>query len=319
LLAATISAGATVDSGNIEVSAGAIATADASATEIAVDAAATSLPLPSNWLPPGVDERVPPVEPRAACMLSDVLQRVGKRIQEFVVNVDRYTATESLVHQSVNKWGLASESETRKFGYVAAIYEVKPGYFNVEEYRSVGEFPGEFPGGVETRGLPALALIFHPANVGNFDMTCEGLAQRSGGLAWQIHFRQRGDRPNTLKKDRVGAEGQSYAVAIKGRAWIAADNYQIVRLETDLIAPMQIIRLAADRAVVEYGPVHFRQRQLDMWLPQSADVYFDWQGHRVHRRHTFSDYMLFSIDDKQQLGDPAKEKQGAVKSALAPN
>jgi hypothetical protein len=46
-------------------------------------------------------------------------------------------------------------------------------------------------------------------------------------------------------------------------------------LET-LIAPMQMIRLAADRAVVEYGPVHFRERQLDMWLPQTADVYFDW-------------------------------------------
>ena len=110
-------------------------------------------------------------------------------------------------------------------------------------------------------------------------------------------------------------------MAIKGRAWTAADSYQIVRLETDLIAPIQM-RLTSDRAVVEYGPVHFRQRQLDMWLPQSADVYFDWQGHRVHRRHTFSDYMLFSIDDKQQIGDPAKEKQVAgssAKSALAPN
>jgi hypothetical protein len=122
-----------------------------------------------------------------------------------VGNVDRYTATESLVHQSVNKWGLAATSEARRFGYVAAISEVKPGFFNVEEYRSVGEFPGEFPGGVETRGLPALALIFHPDNVGNFDITCEGLAQRGGGLAWQVHFRQRPDRPNTMKRYRIGA------------------------------------------------------------------------------------------------------------------
>jgi tetratricopeptide (TPR) repeat protein len=324
-LAAKTSAVATAGLANTAESAGAtsaVATTDASAAESAVGAAATSLPLPSSWLPPGVDDKVPPVEPGTACVLSNVLQGAGKRMREFVSNVDRYTATESLVHQSVNKWGWASESEARKFGYVAAISEVKPGYFNVEEYRSVGGFPGEFPGGVETRGLPALALIFHPDNAGNFDMVCEGLAQRSGGLAWQVHFRQRADRPNTMKRYRVGAEGQSYPVAIKGRAWIAADSYQIVRLETDLIAPLHMIRLASDRAVVEYGPVHFRQRQLDMWLPRSADVYFDWQGHRVHRRHTFSDYMLFSIDDKQQIGDPAKEKQVAgsnAKSALAPN
>jgi tetratricopeptide (TPR) repeat protein len=287
------------------------ASMSAGTTESEVDAAATSLPLPSSWLPPGVDDKVPPVEPGAACALNDVIEEAGKRIQEFVSNVDRYTATESLTHQSVNKWGLASESEGRKFGYLAAISEAKPGFFNVEEYRSVAGFPGQFPGGVETRGLPALALIFHPDNVDNFDLTCEGLAQRSGGLAWQVHFRQRPDRPNTMKRYRIGAEGQSYPVAIKGRAWIAADTYQVVRLETDLIAPMHMIRLNADRAVVEYGPVHFRQRQLDMWLPQTADVYFDWQGHRIHRRHTYSDYLLFSIDDKQQIAAPEKEKRAA--------
>lgn len=292
--------------------------ASAAAMESAVDAAATSLPLPSSWLPPGVDDKVPPVEPGAACVLSDVLEGAGKRIQEFVSNVDRYTATESLVHQSIDKWGLASDSQARKYGYVAAITEMKPGIFNVEEYRSVGEFPG----GVETKGFPALALIFHPHNTGNFEMACEGLAQRAGGLAWQVHFSQRADRPNTMKRYRLGVQGQSYPVAIKGRAWFAADTYQIVRLETDLIAPMQVIRLAAERAVVEYGPVHFRERQLDMWLPQSADVYFDWQGHRVHRRHSFTDYMLFSIDDKQQIAEPAKEKQvagSAGKSEPTPN
>jgi tetratricopeptide (TPR) repeat protein len=287
------------------------------ATESEVDAAATSLPLPSSWLPPGVDDKVPTVEPGAVCSLKDVIQQAGKRVQEFVSNVDRYTATESLVHQSVNKWGLPSPAEARTFGYVAEIAERKPGFFNVEEYRSVGGFPGVFPGGVETRGLPAMALIFHPDNVGNFDVTCEGLAQRSDGLAWQVHFRQRADRPNTMKRYRIGAEGQSYPVAIKGRAWIAADTYQIVRLETDLIAPMQNIRLTADRAVVEYGPVRFRERHLDMWLPQSADVYFDWQGHRVHRRHSFSDYLLFSVDDKQQIGEPEKAKRAAAPPPVA--
>ena len=80
---------------------------------------------------------------------------------------------------------------------------------------------------------------------------------------------------------------------------------------------MQNIRLTADRAVVEYGPVRFRERHLDMWLPQSADVYFDWQGHRVHRRHSFSDYLLFSIDDKQQIGEPEKAKRAAAPPPVA--
>jgi predicted Zn-dependent protease len=46
------------------------ATASARAMESEVSAAATSLPLPSSWLPPGVDDKVPPVEPGAACVLN---------------------------------------------------------------------------------------------------------------------------------------------------------------------------------------------------------------------------------------------------------
>ena len=68
----------------------------------------TALPISSNWLPPDVDEKVPPVEPGAACQLDEVLRQAGKRIEEFVGNVDRFTATELVSHESINKWGMAS-------------------------------------------------------------------------------------------------------------------------------------------------------------------------------------------------------------------
>ena len=87
-----------------------------------------------------------------------------------------------------------------------------------------------------------------------------------------------------MRKYRLGAMGRSVTVPLKGRAWIAADTYQIVRLETQMLAPVPEIHLAADSTVIEYGPVHFRERNMDMWLPQSADVYSDWRGRRFHRR-----------------------------------
>jgi tetratricopeptide (TPR) repeat protein len=274
-------------------------------------AAITSLPLPSNWLPPGVDERVPPVEADAACALDDVLQKAGKRIQEFVSNVDRFTATESLKHESINKWGLPSTLETRKFDYVVGVQEIRPGHLSVEEYRSSHGSAGDFPDGVATIGLPALVLIFHPYNVEAFEMTCEGLARWNGALGWQVHFRQRSDKPNTIRSYRTG-NGASYRVALKGRAWIAADSYQILRLETDLIAPVPEIRLATDRAIIEYGPVHFREGKVDMWLPQSAELYYDWKGRRSHRRHGFSNYLLFSVEDKQRIYAPKIEDESAT-------
>jgi len=276
---------------------------------MAISAAATSLSLPSNWLPPDLDERMPPVEPGATCALDEVIQKAERRVEEFVGNVDRYTATESLLHESINKWGLASSRETRKFDYVASIEEVKRGFFNFEEFRKSHTSQEEFPDGVATLGMPALALIFHPYNSGNFEMNCEGLARWNGRIAWQVHFRQRADKPNTIRSFRMGFQGPSHPVALKGRAWIDAESYQIVRLETDMIAPLPEIRLVADRTAIEYGPVHFRERNVDMWLPSSAEVYSDWRGRRFHRRHSFSNYLLFAVDEKQRISAPKSAEE----------
>ena len=266
--------------------------------------AAVALPLPSSWLPPDVDETVPAVEPGAVCALDEVLQKTGKRVLEFVKSVDRFTASEFLKHESINKWGSAGAPETRKFNYVVAVEETRPGILNVEEYRIHGDLPVEFPGGVATLGLPALALIFHPYNAGNFEMSCEGLGQWNGQPVWQLHFRQRADKPNTFREYRIGQNGPAFPVGVRGRALIATDSYQILRMETDLVAKIPQIRLVADHMVVEYGPVSFRKRNVQMWLPQTAELYSEWKGHRIHRIHSFSNYLLFSVDEKQQISAP---------------
>ena len=274
----------------------------------------TALPLPTSWMPPDIDKRVPPVEPGASCALDEVVKKAGRRIEELVSNVDRFTATESLQHEKINKWGLESAPEKRKFDYLVSIKEVQPRLLDVEEFRKAAGAFDDFPGGLQSKGLPALVLIFHPYNVESFDLSCEGLARQNGGLAWQVHFRQRADRPNHLRAYKVGVNGPSYLVSLKGRAWISADRYQIVRLETNLVRAVPEIRLADEHTVIEYGPVRFRERDVDMWLPQSAEVYSDWRGRRFHLRHSFSKYLLFSVDDKQTISTPKVAEEMPQKS-----
>jgi tetratricopeptide (TPR) repeat protein len=260
--------------------------------------------LPSNWLPPDVDASVPVVEPGASCSMDDVVKKAGQRILELVTDVDRFTATESVIHESIGKYGMPSPPEKRRFNYVVSIQEVQHSFLNVEELRNTNGLPAEFPGGVATNGLPALVLIFHPFNIVNFDTTCEGLARTSSGFAWQVHFKQRADKPNTIRRYRIGAQGPSYPVALKGRAWISADTFQIVRLETDLVQSIPQIKLFADHTAIEYGPVKFHNGQVNLWLPQSAEIYYDWRGRRIHRRHSFSNYLLFGVDDRQKISAP---------------
>jgi tetratricopeptide (TPR) repeat protein len=289
-------------------SAGGVSAADEAAN---VTPGTAAMEVASNWLPPDVDEKVPPVEAGAPCSLDEVLHKAGSQLESFVRDVDRFTATETLKHQSINKYGIASSPEKRKFDYLVAIQEVRKGYLSVTEYRNGGGAQSEFPDGIVTNGLPATVLIFHPYYAPNYEMSCEGLARSNGTLAWQIHFRQKQGKPNAIRSYQPGLHGPSYSVGLKGRAWISADNYQIVRMETDLVAPLPEIRLLAEHTEIEYGPVQFQKADVHLWLPQSAEVYFSWMGHQVHRRHSFSNYLLFGVDEKQNISAP-KETAGAA-------
>jgi len=269
-----------------------------------VEVATPELPVASNWLPPDVDDKMPPVEAGAACSLDEVRQKAGNQIVEFVHDVDRFAATESLTHESINKYGIASSAEKRKFDYLVSIQETQKGFLGVTEYRNGGGAQAEFPDGIVTNGLPALVLIFHPYYAPNYEMTCEGLTRWNGGLAWQVHFRQLPGKPNAIRNYQIGMHGPSYAVGLKGRAWISADTYQIVRMETDLLAPVPQIRLLAEHTAIEYGPVKFHEGNVNLWLPQTAEVYFAWRGRQAHRRHSFGNYMLFGVDDRQRIAAP---------------
>jgi hypothetical protein len=258
----------------------------------------------SRWVPPEVDENVSPLESGSPCDLDELLPKAGERIQEFVKNVDRFTATESLLHESFKKTGEVSQQEHRKYEYMVSIEEIRPKILGVEEFQRSNSTLSDFPGGIATKGLPTLVLIFHPYYSENYSMRCEGLTTLNGKPAWQIYFRQRADKPNQIRAYKIGWRGPTYPVALKGRAWFAADSYQIVGLQTDLINALPDIRLQVDHTAIEYGPVHFSSRNVDIWLPQNAEVYSDLKGRRFHQRMTFSHYLLFAVDDNQKVSLP---------------
>jgi len=258
----------------------------------------------SDWVPPGIDDYVPAVQPGSACNLQEVVHNAGQRIQEFVKNVERFTATASLLHETFNKSGKVAGKEQRKYDYLVSIEEIRPGILSVQESLSKGLTPADPLGGMTSKGLPALVLIFHPYYAGNFSMKCEGLSTFKGKRVWQVYFRQREDKPNAIRSYILGVNSQPHPVPLKGRAWFVADSYQIIGLQTDLIGTLPDIRLSVDHTAIEYGPVHFGSRGVDMWLPQTAEMFSDLRARRIHRRMSFSNYLLFAVDDRQQISAP---------------
>ena len=259
-------------------------------------------PASRSWTPPDVDEALPLVAPDVACALPDVLEHAGQRLKELVTNLEQFTATERIEHSQLDRNGNWHPPLTRSFKYLVFISEMRPGMLNVEETRDGETSLEAFPTQFATTGLAAFALVFHPYYAGDFEITCEGLGQWHGQPAWQVHFQQRPDKPARMHVFRV--DGKLYPVKQKGRAWISADAHQVVRLELDLMEAIPKIRLEAEHLDIEYRPVQFAKRNLELWLPGSADLYMGFRRHRYHHRHSYSDFMLFSVDTTLQIQAP---------------
>ena len=133
-------------------------------------------------------------------------------------------------------------------------------------------------------------------------MKCEGLGDWQGQATWLVHFRQRDDRPNRMHSFMVGT--RMYPIGLKGRGWIRADNFQIVRMESELVAPMPDIQLRSEHQIVEYGPIPFGKAGVSLWLPKSAQLYFDFRKQRFYRRHSFDHYMLFAVGTDEHRKEP---------------
>jgi Tfp pilus assembly protein PilF len=254
-----------------------------------------------SWEPPGIDDFVPTVQADVPCSLPHVLTGASKTVVELMDNIEKFSAKEEVKHYPVDKFGQMHAPQVRSYEYVATVTQVN-GIVQLEEYRDGSLSPELFPAHIATEGLPAMALVFHPQMSVDFRFVCEGLGSAEGRPAWQVHFEQRPDRPSRMRAYVIG--GNYYSVPIKGRAWIDANSFQLVRLESESMLRMPNIQLRRDQVDIIYAPVKFRSRNLELWLPRSAEVFVEKEKYAYYRTHAFSDFQIFSVGTNQKIQAP---------------
>ncbi|HET9399573.1 MAG TPA: tetratricopeptide repeat protein [Candidatus Acidoferrales bacterium] len=282
--------------------------------------AVASLPLPRSdsgdlagigraatsraWLPHGVDDAIPAVSATETCELPEVLQAAGKRSGEFAVAFERFAATENFTHDELDDGGAVRHSSEGTFDYVAFVEHPTADRVSVREVRAGSSPRATHADPVTSEGIPAIGLLFNPMYARDFDFSCEGLSQWRGQSAWQVHFAQRGDRESRM----LGwvANGKSYPALLKGRAWISASSYRILRLDAELMNPLPQIRLDYEHIAIDYAPVKFREGREELWLPAYAEVYRHFRGKYFREEHRFSNFLLFRVETRQKAEAPGQ-------------
>ena len=267
-----------------------------------------------RWDPPNVDA---PLRTRtsAPCLLSDVLQRAGRSAESLVANLQDFTAQEKVSYQLLSNSFSPLQTGGGTFDYTVVVGQ-RQQEFSVQESRTPQRGSHILPISAQDVGLPEMALIFLPGFQGDYEMKCEGASEWKGQPAWVVTFQQRKDRPSHTAMFSV--KGVVYPAKLKGRAWIAQDprpdsdpesgsnSGQVIHLETSLMEAVTNANVRQMYLSIDYAPVQFLTQNVRLWLPQSVDAYGDFGDHRAIIFHTFSNFLLFSVQT-----DPTVEKPKA--------
>ena len=121
-----------------------------------------------------------------------------------------------------------------------------------------------------------------------------------------INLRQRKDRPDRTASF-TATNGVVYPAPLKGRAWIAQDSGEVVHLEIGLMHPILPANILSWSLSIDYAPVLFKTRNIEIWLPQFAEAYRESETRRTITSHEFSNFRLFSAEIKIQPGTPTSK------------
>jgi len=262
-----------------------------------------------SWAPQDIDSRDYRVANNAACNLDDVLTRAELRLKSQLMNFEKFSATERIEHQQLNRYGVPGPVRSREFSYIVFVRKTPAESVYLEEDRLEGNDLSTFPTSLATTGLNSLGVSVLQVSSGeSYEYRCEGLTSLRGEATWQIRFEQRKAAANSIREWRKN--GQIVDVPLKGRFWLTANNYDLLRVETDLIKPLPQLELTLDHLVVDYGPVNFENGKVKLWLPWAAEMFMELHGNRYHHKHYLTNYYLFSVDSENKIAAPKNVSSG---------
>jgi Flp pilus assembly protein TadD len=291
-------------------------------------AALANLPVPATpaiellpakerpWAPPDVDSREYPLAKDASCSSEEILPQAENRMKAQLKNFEKFTATEHIEHQEIDRLGRPGPVKSRDFSYIVFVNHFAGDSFFLDEDRHSNRSDSSFPTSLATTGLNNLGVsILQPAIRGEFSYQCEGLASIRGKATWQIRFQE--SKNSTTPVRQWQREGKIYPIAIKGRIWLSSASFDVLRIETDLLEPVEVLGLSRDHLVVDYGPVSFSASNATLWLPWDAEMHMELRGHRYHHKHYLTDYMLFGVDTNHKIGKPKNVPAPSTQAAPA--
>ncbi|HTS07464.1 MAG TPA: hypothetical protein VMP68_17930 [Candidatus Eisenbacteria bacterium] len=241
--------------------------------------------------------------------LNSLLVRVGKSCLELLQHTPNVAShEEQITHQRVasriSQGALVTAipeatQEKQTFGYLLLNHVGEEG-IELQEYRTDKNgrpitYSGSKTGQV-TEGFASEWLRLFPGNQNQSRFRFLGRQEVDGRKTVVIAFAEIPDKVRF--PTAFSFEGNRLTLLFQGIAWVDAADYRIVRLREDLLAPRPDVHLKEMSISIRFGEANISKADATLWLPQEADIAWEFKGVAVEQRHVYSDFKLYAVHSK---------------------
>jgi hypothetical protein len=138
--------------------------------------------------------------------------------------------------------------------------------------------------------------MFVPSNQGESSFRYLGTQKVEKRPTYVVAFAQ---DPKLVKVPGViEVESGRVPLLYQGVLWIDQETYKIVRMRTDVLAPLSAIKLWQATSTVEFSEVTIPTFDARLWLPKTVEITWDLGGTRLGELHKYSNYRLFAATSR---------------------
>lgn len=226
-----------------------------------------------------------------------ILERTGHSVDDFIHNIGDLIANEDVTQERLNANGKIKAKERVQDDYLILHHGYEWGanaeYRMDKNGKRLGAI-GLEKGYLVTAGHALSCVSFSTATQSQSDIRYLGDQKVGTRDAFVLAFAQRPDDA-TFKTVMRGTGGNDVELLTQGILWIDKNNFQILRMRSDLLAPNKELRLEQATTDVKFVPVQLQNTPTVLWLPDDVDVFMEIANEKYRNRHHYSNYRRYQV------------------------
>ena len=245
-------------------------------------------------------------------LLPAILQKTGARVDELFANIVDLTARENIMQARLDHDARVIASHNTQGNYLIVHRKGSKG-LNIEEYRTDSNGNRSNGQGLDSNGYFVTSGFALDSNYFSTAFQEESAfrylgTQKIGGREANVVAFAQNPSKATLTVAFRERDGTGVAMFVQGIAWIDEGTSQVLRLRTDLLAPLYAIGVDRLTTEMNLSEVRLQDVTTPLWLPKEVSVRIfmneysyenaDYYEQIYENRHHYANFQRFRVGVK---------------------